>query len=91
MDDNLCDNFLGAGSVSSAFPKFLERDFICFRILIILTNLINLTVLVPNLAALDALETLEMLAALFPLPVRYWVTQMRSKHMVMVLMISSQK
>lgn len=70
IDDNLCDIFFGGYSDSTLF-KFLENIFICFRIFIILTSRINLTVLVPNLAARDALEIWEILATFFPPPERY--------------------
>jgi hypothetical protein len=69
----------------------LERVFICFRSLSILIKRISLTVLVPNRAALEALEICEMLAAFLPPPVRYCVTQMRSKAIVRVETRSSQK
>ena len=68
-----------------------DRLFICFRSLTILMSRINLTVLVPSLAALDALEICEILAAFCPPPVRYWEIQIKSKAMVRVEMTSSQK
>lgn len=90
MDEILWDIFLGWVSVWF-FAKSLASNFICFKIFIILTSLINLTVLVPSLAAREALEICEILAALFPPPVMYCVIQIRSKTIVMVDMISSQK
>ena len=49
-----CDIFFGITG-SSFFDKSLVSIFICFMILIIRINRINLTVLVPRRAALEAL------------------------------------
>ena len=68
-----------------------DKLFICFKSLTILISRINLTVLVPSLAALDALDICEILAAFCPPPVRYWEIQIKSKAMVRVEMTSSQK
>ena len=90
MDERRCDIFLG-GPSGSVLCRFFEMDLICLSILIILISLTSRTVLVPSLAARDALEICEMLAALLPEPVRYWLIQTRSRAMVAVLMMSSQK
>ncbi len=74
-----------------SLAKSLLKAFICLIILTILISLMSLTVLVPNLAALEALETVVTLAALLLPPVRNCVIQMRSKDIVSVDMISSQK
>ena len=87
---NLCDIFFGITG-SSFFDKSLVSIFICFMILIIRINRINLTVLVPRRAALEALVIWVIFAAFFPPPDIYWVIHTKSKAIVIVEMISSQK
>lgn len=90
MEDSLCEIFFG-GASSFLLLRSLLKAFIFLMILTILINRISLIVLVPSLAALEALESWEILIALLPEPVKNWEIQVKSKAIVAVLMMSSQK
>jgi len=90
IEDNLWECFF-VGVSSFLLFRSLLKAFIFLMILTILINRMSLIVLVPSLAALEALESWEIFIALSPEPVKYWETQVKSKAIVAVLMMSSQK
>lgn len=89
MEEMRWEGFFGDSTPLRA--RSFETALICLMILIMRTRRISRTALVPSRAALEALEICEILAALLPAPEIYCEIQMRSRAIVAVLRMSSQK